>query len=162
MNNVKKMLKLSSTINFIIGVSVLLFSYTYSAFFFALGFLFLVFSNYTEEELQKNKTLILILGIITIPLNFITGTLAIIASDKINEVQKDRENYLYTVSNKNTMAISSTRVLGNKFITIPVLGKILEVVESKVGFIFFVLFPIIIVFIYQLYQFIVMVKYESN
>ena len=86
----------------------------------------------------------------------------IISSDKVTEVRKDRENYLYTVDKDNPMIISSTRVLGNKIHRIPRLGKIFSVVESKMGFIFLVLLPVMIVFAYQLYQFIMLFRYDKD
>ena len=116
MENIKKILKISSTINFILGVAVL-FSYIYSAFFFVLGFIFLIFSNFTEEELERNKTLILVIGIITIPLNFITGILAIIASDKIS-------SYMKTVNGVNAPPVIYKKVVDKEKQKIDILLKI--------------------------------------
>ena len=41
------------------------------------------------------------------------------------------------------------------------MGKVLDVLESRFGFLFFVLLPIMIVFIYQVYQFIIVLKYDE-
>lgn len=116
MENIKRLLKVSSTINFILGVAVL-FSYIYSAFFFALGFIFLIFCNFTEDELKRNKTLILVVGIITIPLNLITGILAIIASDKIS-------SYMKTVNGKNAPPVIYKKVVDKEKQKIDILLKI--------------------------------------
>ena len=61
----------------------------------------------------------------------------------------------------NRIIISSSRVVGNRIIIIPFIGKILGIVKSRIGFIFFVLFPIIIVFVYQLYEFLHILRYEK-
>ena len=117
MEDIKKLFRISSTINFIIGVSVL-FSYICSAFFFALGFIFLVFSNFTDEELQRNKTLILVIGIISMPLNFITSVISLVAIDKITNYMKkvngdNAPPVIYkTVKDKETQKIDILLKLG--------------------------------------------------
>lgn len=116
MEDIKKLLKVSSTINFILGVTVL-FSYIYSAFFFALGFIFLIFSSFTEEELKRNKTLILVIGIITLPLNFITGIMAIVAGDKIS-------GYMKTVNGKNAPPVIYKKAVDPETKKIDILLKI--------------------------------------
>ena len=57
--------------------------------------------------------------------------------------------------------LASERVLGKYANLYPTIGGILEVVESRIGFLFLVLLPIMIVFIYQVYEFIVVLHYED-
>ena len=116
MEDAKKLLKISSTINFIIGVAVL-FSYICSAFFFALGFIFLVFSSLNDEELQRNKTLIMVIGIISIPLNFLSSLLSIIASDKIS-------GYMKKVNGENAPPVIYKKVVDPETKKIDILLKI--------------------------------------
>ena len=85
----------------------------------------------------------------------------VIASDKVVRVRKDVDKYLYTLNENSPIIISDSRVIGNKINTYPFIGKILGVFESRIGFIFFVLLPIMVVFVYQLYQFLLMLKYEK-
>ena len=85
----------------------------------------------------------------------------VIAKDKIAGIKKDKDDYLYTLGEDNRIIISSSRVVGNRIIIIPFIGKILGIVKSRIGFIFFVLFPIIIVFVYQLYEFLHILRYEK-
>lgn len=87
MDSIRKLLKLSSIINFMLGIAVL-GSLVYSAFFFVLGFIFLMYSSLQDEELIRNKSKILIIGIVTFPLNLITTILSIIVNDKIIEYEK--------------------------------------------------------------------------
>lgn len=85
----------------------------------------------------------------------------IIVQDKITKLRRDRDNYLYTLDKDNPIVISSTRVIGNKIKTYHGVGRVLRVVESRTGFIFYVLLPIMIVFIYQVYQFLKALRYEK-
>lgn len=85
----------------------------------------------------------------------------IIVTDKVVKVRRDRDNYLYTIDRDTPVTISSTRVIGNKIKNYHGIGRVLRVVESRTGFIFFVLLPIMIVFIYQVYQFLKILRYEK-
>ena len=85
----------------------------------------------------------------------------IIVSDVITNIRDDRDNYLYTIGKDVSIVISSTRVIGDEISTFPLIGKILSVVESMYGFIFLVLLPIMIVFIYQVYQFLIVLRFEK-
>ncbi len=75
-----------------------------------------------------------------------------IKSNKVIKVVKDYKNSLYKLKNDT---ISSSKVIGKKVYKIKLLGNILRVLESKVGFLFLVLLPILIVFIYQVYEFVI-------
>ena len=76
----------------------------------------------------------------------------IITSNKVISIDKDNENSLYKVENDT---ISSSKLIGKKTTKIKLLGTILNTLESRVGFLFGVLLPILIVFVYQVYEFIV-------
>lgn len=86
----------------------------------------------------------------------------IIRSDYVIDLQSDDYSSLYTIEkNGEKITISSMRVLGKYSNTYATIGGILEVLESRMGFLFLVLLPIMIVFIYQVYEFIVIVRYEE-
>ena len=78
------------------------------------------------------------------------------SSSKDNYIVK--EDYVSVDSNNayhvNDILISSERVIGNKGITIPLVGGFLRVIENKIGFIVFVFLPIFLVFLYRTYEFI--------
>ena len=63
--------------------------------------------------------------------------------------------------NGEKVTIAHTRVLGKYSTTYANLGTVLDVLESRVGFLFLVLLPIMIVFIYQVYEFIMILRYED-
>ena len=86
----------------------------------------------------------------------------IVRSDYVTKVARDDFSALYTVHRGNEdFSIASERVLGKYANLYPSIGGILEVVESRIGFLFLVLLPIMIVFIYQVYEFIVVLHYED-
>ncbi len=68
---------------------------------------------------------------------------------------------IYKTTNTEKPSVASTRVLGKYTTTYKGMGKVLDVLESRFGFLFFILLPIMIVFIYQVYQFIIVLKYDE-
>ena len=87
----------------------------------------------------------------------------IVRSAVVSDVKEDDYSALYTVSLSNTtINVASSRVLGKYSTVYNNLGSILSVLESRVGFILLVLLPIMVVFIYQVYEFIIMLKYDET
>lgn len=83
----------------------------------------------------------------------------------VTEIKEDSFGAMYTVdvSNKaETAAIPDKKVIGNYISVHRRLGKILTVLESKIGFLFLVLLPMMCIFIYHVYSFIVILKFEKN
>jgi len=86
----------------------------------------------------------------------------IVRSDYVVSVESDDYSSLYTIErNGEKLTIANTRVLGKYSNTYSNLGAILDVLESRVGFLFLVLLPIMIVFIYQVYEFVMILRYED-
>ena len=81
-----------------------------------------------------------------------------IVSNKVISINKDDKNSLYTVEED---VISSSKVIGKTTKKIKVLGGILRYLESKPGFLIFVLLPILVIFIYQVYEFVVSIRYRE-
>lgn len=77
--------------------------------------------------------------------------------EKIN----DKEN-TYTVD--GNYDISSEYIIGSTKDTkvIPVLGTILSILESRVGFLIFIIFPITLAFLYQIYALVIEIKDERK
>ena len=87
----------------------------------------------------------------------------IVRSAVVADVKEDDYSALYTVSLSNTtINVASSRVLGKYSTVYNNLGSILSVLESRVGFLLLVLLPIMVVFIYQVYEFIIMLKYDET
>lgn len=75
---------------------------------------------------------------------------------------KSQDDYaaLYILRDDEGSSIASNRVIGKYAKTYQGKGAILDVLESRVGFLFLVLLPILVVFIYQIYQLVIVAKYE--
>ena len=86
----------------------------------------------------------------------------IIRSNPVLSIKSDDYSYLYTVDDSGPVSIVGTKVLGKYTHIYPHLGTILNVLESRLGFLFGVLLPILIVFIYQVYEFVMIVRYERT
>lgn len=86
----------------------------------------------------------------------------IIRSDYVVSMMSDDFSALYTIQrNGESIEIPSARVLGKYSTNYKKIGGILEVLESRIGFLFLVLLPVMIVFIYQVYEFVVILRYEE-
>lgn len=86
----------------------------------------------------------------------------------VEKVQKDEYNSLYTIDTlvsgdkKAKLNVTQTRVLGKYSSTIGSLGAIWKFLQSRLGFLIFVLLPILLVFVYQIYEFIIVLNYERR
>lgn len=76
---------------------------------------------------------------------------------KKGRIVVDNNNNAYYVNNS---LMSSERVIGNNCIRIPLIGGFLRAIENKIGFIIFIFLPIFLVFIYQVYDFVISSKEE--
>lgn len=59
-------------------------------------------------------------------------------------------------------SIEKDKIIGKSYKTIPKLGGIISFLETKLGFILFIIIPLVIIFIYQIYKFISTIKEERN
>lgn len=80
----------------------------------------------------------------------------VIRNDKVTKI----ENSKYYIS--ESTSIEKNKIIGKSDKTIPVLGKLLSFLESKLGFILFVIIPLVIIFIYQIFKFVSTVKEERK
>ena len=58
--------------------------------------------------------------------------------------------------------VSGSKIVGKKSTLLPLLGSVLTFLESRTGFLLCVLLPIVLVFLYQIYEFISVVRYERR
>ena len=65
----------------------------------------------------------------------------------------DNRSALYTFEENEKVTISSDRILGVYKTSHANLGKVLGFLQSTVGFLIFVILPILVLFIYQIYKF---------
>ena len=85
----------------------------------------------------------------------------VVRSDVILKIDDDGYTSLFTIKRgDDEITVVDTRIIGKYTSTYKGLGAFLDVVESRVGFLFLVLLPIMIVFIYQVYEFVMIIRYE--
>ncbi len=86
----------------------------------------------------------------------------------VEKEQKDDYNSLYTIDTlvsgdkRTKLNVAQTRVLGKYASTTGTLGSIMDFLVTRIGFLIFVLLPILLVFVYQIYEFILVLNYERN
>lgn len=85
----------------------------------------------------------------------------VVISGAVADVTGDEVSALYVLADEDKTSVSNTRVIGKKVSVHPGKGTILDVLESRVGFLFLVLLPILLVFVYQVYQLVIVAKYET-
>lgn len=82
------------------------------------------------------------------------GTVASVTSDDTNAV--------YNLNDEDKTSISSTRVMGKYKASYASIGATLEFLQGRVGFLIFVLLPILLIFIYQIYDLVMSFKYAAT
>jgi hypothetical protein len=74
----------------------------------------------------------------------------------------DNRSALYTFEENEKVTISSDRILGVYKTSHANLGKVLGFLQSTVGFLIFVILPILVLFIYQIYNLVIILKYDKE
>ena len=86
----------------------------------------------------------------------------VVRSDAILKVEDDGFTSLYTVKRgEDEVTVADNKIIGKYATNYKGLGAILDVVESRVGFLFLVLLPMMCIFIYHVYSFIIILKFEK-
>ena len=91
----------------------------------------------------------------------------VVRAGVVTSITKDDYNNLYNIDTnisgeKIKISVYHKRVLGKYSNQISNLGDILKFLETRVGFLIFVLLPIMLVFVYQIYVFVVLLNYEKK
>ena len=84
----------------------------------------------------------------------------VVRTGVIESKTEDDYSALYVLNDEEKTSVASNRVIGKYVSTHPGKGSVLEVLESRFGFLFLVLLPILVVFIYQVYQLVIVARYE--
>ncbi len=87
----------------------------------------------------------------------------IVRSDTVEDITVNGSDKLYVVHRDGEdVSVFDSKVLGKKGTLYPHLGTILTIVCSRLGFILLVFLPITIVFLYQVYDFINVIRHEKK
>lgn len=153
------------------------------SFAIAMTILLLNYNDYGVTQFG-NTSLILIKGDITSD-NFKKGDLVLVDSRKIDEINVSDEIFVYKVASDGSVSIdlgkigevhakdeaityengstySTKFVIGEASKVYNKIGTYLSVIESKWGFLFIVLVPSFLIFIYEFYALVVEIKYGKE
>lgn len=86
----------------------------------------------------------------------------IITKGKVLEIQGEASDTLYKFEENQDVAVAGSKVIGTSDETYDTLGGIKLFLESRIGFLIFVLLPILLLFIYEIYDLVVTVKYDDG
>lgn len=91
----------------------------------------------------------------------------VIRSGVVTAINKDDYSALYNIDTNISgkeikISVKNTRVLGKYSNQMATLGDVLKFLETRLGFLVFVLLPIMLVFVYQIYIFVVLLNYEKK
>ena len=164
--------------SFILGVLGCIF------FAFAISITILLL-NYNKYGLTQfgNTTLVIVSDYISSE-TFKKGDLVLVKSEKIMDLELGEEIFVYRIINSNkvlvevgkvgqiypeedAVAFENGDIFSNEFVIgtsekiYPEIGTYLSIVESKWGFLFIVLVPCLLIFIYEIYALIVEIKYGA-
>ena len=152
-------------------------------FVITMTLLLLNFNDYGVTQFG-NKSLIIIRDKVSNE-NYKMGDLLIVESMKLDEIKENQEIFVYRVEHNGSVSIevgnvdktysdenaisfengstySMDFVVGKATKTYNNIGKYLAIIESKWGFLFIVLVPCFLIFIYQIYNLIIEIKYNKN
>ena len=85
----------------------------------------------------------------------------VIKYGKILEKTGETSDALYKIEGNGEKDISNEKVIGTLEKTYGGIGQILFFLSSRIGFLIFVLLPILVLFIYEIYDFVMDLKYEK-
>lgn len=77
-------------------------------------------------------------------------------------VTSDDDMALYQLDDEVGTTIATTRVLGKYSAIYHTIGGVLDVLQSRIGFLLLVILPILLIFMYQIYALIIVVKYGEE
>lgn len=80
---------------------------------------------------------------------------------KENVISED-DMALYQLDDEAKTTIATTRVIGKYSAIYHNIGGVLDVLQSKIGFLLLVILPILLIFMYQIYALIIVIKYGEE
>ncbi len=78
------------------------------------------------------------------------------------EITSDENMSLYKLDDADESTIATNRVIGKYSTIYNNIGGILDILESRLGFLLLVILPILLIFMYQIYALIIVIKYGEE
>lgn len=85
----------------------------------------------------------------------------VVKSGAVASMTEGETTSIYVLNDERRTTVASTKVLGKYSNLYSTWGRVLDILMSRFGFLFLVLLPIMVVFIYQIYEFVMVLKYEA-
>lgn len=86
----------------------------------------------------------------------------VVRTGKVKTKSGDNRSSLYTFEGMEKISIPKDRILGTLDSVKPSLGAIVAFLTSTVGFLIFVILPVLVLFIYQVYHLVMILKYDKD
>lgn len=170
-------------LNIIKGIITGILLVVYFSFVIVMTVLLLNFNKYGVTEFG-NKSFIIINDAISND-NYKKGELIIVQKDKLEKIETGKDVFAYKVENDGSVSIdlgkigdiypeenaislengstySMEFVAGSPIKKYEKIGTFLSIVESKWGFLFIVLVPSFLIFVYEVYSLIIEIKYGKD
>ena len=170
-------------LNIVNGVIKFIFGFIFFAFALAMSLLLLNFNDYGLTQFG-DTTLVIVSGDVSAT-NYNKGDLVLVETRKLENLKEGEEIFAYrvdedgfvnvdigkvgkvyvedqAVSFENGNAYASKFIIGTPTKTYEKVGTILSIIESKWGFLFIVLVPCFLIFLYEVYALIVEIKYGAE
>lgn len=121
--------------------------------------------NITELDIHNEGDLIIIDNVLYNKINqgdilYYYDTLNeeyIIKYGTVKEKEGDNRSSMYIFEEETAKKITSERIIG-KLYKVTKLGKLYKIMTSSLGFLCFVILPILMIFVYQVYKFVLLIK----
>ncbi len=103
-NNYKNFLKYAGILNVILGAATTSIK-IYSAIIIFIGICLIVISKMDDDSIIENKSKLILMAIISIPLNFLTSIFIVIALDSLNTIENKKINGINAPPGKKKIVI---------------------------------------------------------
>lgn len=87
----------------------------------------------------------------------------VVKSNHVKEMKtSDSGMGVYVLDDEENSTIATTRAIGKYSTIYHTIGGILDILQSRLGFLLLVILPILLIFMYQIYALIVVIKYGDD
>ena len=86
----------------------------------------------------------------------------VVKSGVVSDIDKEKNDDVFILDDESQTKVSSIRLIGTTISNYSIYGRILDLLTSSFGFLLFVLLPVLLIFIYKIYELITIVKVEKK
>ena len=86
----------------------------------------------------------------------------VVKSGVVSDIDKEKNDDVFILDDESQTKVSSIRLIGTTISNYSIYGRILDLLTSSFGFLLFVLLPVLLIFIYKIYELITIMKVEKK